>query len=394
LTADTQAQAADLHLGLRNALTLLGEHEQTLGHLREAQGLAERLGDQRRLGRALSFEVNCLLLLGEHERAIESANRARTIAEELHDIPLRVVTDMYAGRVYLHLGDFAHAIDIFRDVVGALIGTLAYDHLGIPVLPAVFARSHLVECLAEVGKFNESARLAEEAVALAETTNHPDTLLWAYHGAGVHHLARGEARAAIAAFERAYSVCQTHDMPAYRPRIRSELGLAQALDGHAIDAEPIVQQMAGEAATRKQAASYSQVLLLLAEVHLLAHHLPEAKEAATSALAQFRQQRARGHEARALRILGDIAAGKVPADFAAAERYYEDAGALADKLAMRPLVARCELGRALVFAQTGRTEDARQALQSACSSFRALGMTADLERAEAALKTVAPAKST
>jgi class 3 adenylate cyclase/tetratricopeptide (TPR) repeat protein len=388
---ETQAQAVDLHLGLRNALTLLGEHDRALGHLREAQTLAGRLGDQRRLGRALSFEVNCLLLLGEPERAIESAHRARTIAEELRDIPLRVVTDMYAGRAHLHLGDFTRAIGIFRDVVGALTGNLAYDHLGIPVLPAVFARSHLVECLAEVGRFDESARFAEEAVALAETTKHPDTLLWAYHGAGVHHLLRGEARAAADAFERAYAVSRSHDMPAYRPRISSELALAQALDGHAIAAVPMVQQATQEAATRRQAASYSQVLLLLAEVQLLAHHLPEAAEAAASALTHFRQQRARGQEARALRLLGDIAA-RTAAGLATAERYYDDASALADKLDMHPLLARCQLGRAPLLAQTGRIEGARQALESACSSFRTLGMTADLERSEAALKTIAPAK--
>src|SRR5207249_1900797 len=112
-------------------------------------------------------------------------------------------------------GNFLQAIETLEGVVAALAGEHTRDHLGLPTLPSVFARSHLVECLVEVGRLADSARYADEAVALAETTNLPDTLLWAYHGAGVHHLARGEVEAAASAFERAYGLCRTYDMPVY-----------------------------------------------------------------------------------------------------------------------------------------------------------------------------------
>jgi class 3 adenylate cyclase/tetratricopeptide (TPR) repeat protein len=387
-TAGTRTEAVDLHIGLRNALTLLGEHERTLEHLREAQALAEALGDRRRLGRALSFEVNALLLLGQHERAIESGRRARTIAEELGDISLRTITDMYVGRAHLYLGDFARAIEIFGAIVATLTGTLTHDHLGIPVLPSVFARSHLVACLAEVGRFDESAGYADEAMALAETTNHPDTLFWAYHGKGVHHLSRGEVGPAAEALESAYSICQTHDMPTYRPRISAELGLAWAQGGQAAKAVPMVQQAAEEAAARRQISSYSQVLLLLAEVYVLAERLAEGAEAATRALAHFRQRRERGHEAHALWALGDITARQYPTKVVDAETYYNEASAVAETLGMRPLLARCELGLGRLLCQTRQVDRARQAFQSAGARFRELGMSADLARVEAELRVV------
>jgi class 3 adenylate cyclase/tetratricopeptide (TPR) repeat protein len=387
-TPGTRTEMVDLHIGLRNALTLLGEHERTLGHLREAQALAEALGDRRRLGRALSFEVNALLLLGQHERAIESGGRARTVAEELGDISLRTVTDIYVGRAHLYLGDFARAIEILSAVVATLTGKLTHDHLGIPVLPSVFARSHLVACLAEVGRFDESARYADEAIALAETTNHPDTIWWAHHGKGVHHLLRGELGPAAEALQRAYSVCQANDMPAYRPLISSELGLAWALAGRAVEAVPMVQQAVEESATRRQISSYSRVLLLLAEVYLLADRLPEGAEAAARALAHFRQQRERGHEAHALWVLGEIAAKQHPTNVADAETYYSDAIAVAETLGMRPLLARCDLGLARLLCRTGQVDRARQAFQSACARFRELGMSADLAQVEAELNAV------
>jgi class 3 adenylate cyclase/tetratricopeptide (TPR) repeat protein len=387
-TPETRSEALELHLGVRNALTLLGEHERTLTHLREAQALAEQLGDRRRLGRALAFEVNCLYLLGHHDAAIEAGRRARAVARELDDVSLTTVTDMYAGRAHLYLGDYPRAIEIFGGIVVTLAGDLAHDHLGLPVLPSVFARSHLVEALAHVGRFTDAARRVEEAIALAETTSHPDTLLWAYHGAGLYHLARGEVRRATEALERAYAVCRTHDMPVYIPRISAELGLAWALGGRAGEAMPMLERAEEDAAARKQATSHSQVLLLMGEVYLLADRLDRALEATTRALELFRLQRERGHEAWALRVLGDIAARRSPIDADGAEEHYGRALALAVELGMRPLAARCELGRGHVFQAIGRSERAARAIETACAELRELGMTAELARAEDRLRTL------
>jgi len=356
-TAETQMAGIDVHLGLRNALTLLGEHERTLEHLRQAEWLAERTSDSARLGRALSFKANTLLLLGRHEEAIDAGRRARDIADQRGDVRLRTATELYLGRAHLFLGNFQQAIEIFEGVVGALTGERAGDHLGLPILPSVFARSHLVECLVELGRFADSARYAEEAVALAEMKNHPDTLLWAYHGAGIHHLARGDVEAATAAFERAHGLCLTYDMPAYVPRISAELALALALSGRAVEAETMVQRAVEQARARGQAATYSQVLLLRGEISLLANRLAEAHTAGHSALERFRNQGQRAHEASALRLLGDVAAQGSPIDVAGAEARYRASRDLAVALGMTPLIARCD--RALSDLETPPGEPGR-----------------------------------
>jgi tetratricopeptide (TPR) repeat protein len=387
-TPATAAETVEVLLDLRNALTLLGEPERTLQCLRKAQTLADRIGDRARLGRALSFEVNCLFLLGAHERAIECARRVRVLAKEMGDLRLSMVTDMYAGRAHLHLGHLPRAIETFGGIVAALSGSLTYDHLGVPVLPSVFSRSQLAEALAEAGRFDESRRYADEAVELAESTNHPDTVLWAYHGVGVYHLARGDVAAAAEAFHRAYAVCQKHDMPTYRPRISSELGLAWALGGRTVEAVPMVERAAEEAEGRGQTSSYSQVLLLLAEVYLLADRVVEGSEAAIRALAHFRQQAERGHVAHALWVLGNITARQSSASAGRAEEYYGEAGRLADELGMRPLRARCALDLARLLCRSGRPAHARVVFQSACARLRELGMSADLALAEQELAAV------
>lgn len=378
-------EAVDLHFALRNALTALGEHDRTLEHLRRAQALAERLGDRRRLGRALSFEANCLSLLGQHESAIECASRSRAVAANLDDLGLRTMTDIYAGRAHLSLGDYARAIQIFGSIVDSLAGPLAHQLLGVPILPSVFARGLLVESLAAVGRFEEGARYGNESIALAEASKYPDTMLWAYHGTGVHHLARGDVPLATVALERAHTLCRTHDMPVYLPRISAIMAVAWAHGGRAAEAVPIVERALEEATARRQVASYSYVLGYLAEVFLLAGR-PDAIHTALRALDVFRRQRERGHEARALWLLAEIRAQQGAA--AAAETTYAEASLLCERLGMRPLRARCALGLARLLKTTGRGDCARAAFEAARAGFRELRMTAELARTEAELGAV------
>jgi class 3 adenylate cyclase/tetratricopeptide (TPR) repeat protein len=383
-TPETIAQAVDLHLGIRPALMLLGDHERTLAELHEAQALAEQIGDRRRLARAISFEVNCLFLLARHERALAAARRGRTVAAELGDTTLGIVTDMYSGRAFLQLGDYAHAIDTLTGVVAALTGDLAHDHFDLPTLPSVLARSQLVEAFVEVGRFAESERCIEEADTLAGVANRPHTVIWAWYARGHHHLARGEAAPACEALEQAYALCRTYDMPTYSPRVSAELGLAWAMSGRAHEAVPMVRGAVEDAAARKQTNSLSQVLLLLGEVCLLAQRLDEAADAAARALHHFRRQQEMGHEASALRLLADIAASRTP-PAADAEAQYQAAMTIAEKLGMLPLIARCELGLGRLLRGVGQLERAQETLSSARLHFETLGMRADLSRAAAEL---------
>ena len=64
----------------------------------------------------------------------------------------------------------------------------------------------------------------------------------------------------------------------------------------------------------------------------------------------------RGQEAWALRILGEIAAGREPPDPRHADGHYREALALAGELGMRPLVAHCHLGLGKLYRRTGQRE--------------------------------------
>jgi tetratricopeptide (TPR) repeat protein len=128
--------------------------------------------------------------------------------------------------------------------------------------------------------------------------------------------------------------------------------------------------------------------LSLGEAQVLAGRLEEAQALAERALALAHAHQERGHQAYALRLLGEIAAQREPPESDQTEAHYRQALALADELGMRPLVAHCHLGLGTLYATIGRQAEARAELSAAIELYRAMEMTFWLPQAEATLAQV------
>jgi DNA-binding NtrC family response regulator/tetratricopeptide (TPR) repeat protein len=378
---ENQELAVDLHFSLRNALTPLGEVETTLEHLRRAQALAERIGDRARLGRAYSFAANALHLNGDQQGAIRWGTQAIAIATELDDFALRTASAMYIGRAHHALGAYDEAIRVLTEVVDALQGERAHEHLGLPVLPSVFARAHLVSCLAEVGRFPEAFAQAERAVVLAGAVAHPDTLVWAYRGLGQAYLLSGDGTLAAPALGKALALCRSNDLQAYLPPVAAGVGLAYVMTGRAAEGLPMIEQATAESLERKQISNRAPLVVQLAEAYLLAGRLEDARQRAIDGLELARRHGRRGTEAYALCIAAE-ASMEAPEGQQRAETAFQEAAALADALGMRPLRGRCDLGMGRLATQRGLGMAARDPIEAAAVAFRELGMLVWLRRAE------------
>ena len=124
----------------------------------------------------------------------------------------------------------------------------------------------------------------------------------------------------------------------------------------------------------------------MSEAYLLAGRMQEAVQLAGRALGLARTYKERGHEAWALRLLGEIAAHQAPPETEPAAHHYRQALALAEELGMRPLVAHCHLGLGKLYRRTGKREQAQEHLTTATTMYREMGMTYWLEQAEAEMK--------
>src|SRR5438309_6919511 len=128
--------------------------------------------------------------------------------------------------------------------------------------------------------------------------------------------------------------------------------------------------------------------LSLGEAQMLAGRLEDAQAIAERALAHAREYQARGFEAYALRLLGDIAAHCDPLEATQAETHYRQALTLAEELGMRPLQAHCHRGLGTLYATTGQQEPARAELSTGIALYRAMAMMFWLPETEATLAQV------
>ena len=385
---DTLDQAIDLRFALRSALLPSGDFGRILTALREAESLAVALGDPRRLGQSALFLAVHFYFMGAHDQTIAAGQRALALATASEEVVLHALANQYLGFAYHAQGDYRRAIDCLGQTVMSLEGARRHERFGRVFLPAVMSRVWLARCHAAAGTFTEGRALGEEGLQIAEEVAHPASLMYASWGIGLLFLCQGALHKAIPLLERAMGLCQDANFPATFPEIAAALGAAYTLGGRITDAVPLLTQAMEQTMAMERVDCQALCSLPLGEAQMLAGRLEEAYTLTERALALAREHQERGHQAYALRLLGDIAARREPLEHEPAEAHYRQALALAEELGMRPLVAHCHLGLGALYVRIGQREQARAELTTAIALYRAMEMTFWLPQAEAALAQV------
>jgi tetratricopeptide (TPR) repeat protein len=384
----TQEQAIDLRFDLWGALFPLGEIRQVLDYLREAETLSKALDDQQRLGRVSVYMCRYFNDMGGHDGAVASGQHALAVAATRGDFALQVMAHHFLGRAYHFLGDHGRAMGFLRRNVESLAGDLLRERFGMTGPPAVAGRAWLVRCLAELGAFPKGIAHAEEAVRIAEAVDQPFSLVHAYLSVGFLSLRTRDLARAIPMLERCPELCRVYNILSWFPETAAALGCAYACAARIAEALPLLEEAEQRGAAMGTMGGQSLRLGYVSEAYLLAGRMQEAAQLAGCALDLARAHKERGHEAWALRLLGEIAAHQAPLEIEPAEAHYRQALTLADELGMRPLVAHCHLGLGTLYAKTGQRQQDRAELSTTIEMYRAMAMTFWLPQVEAALAQV------
>jgi DNA-binding NtrC family response regulator/tetratricopeptide (TPR) repeat protein len=383
----TLAAAGDLRFDLAQAQYSAGQLDRARRELGEARAIAEKLDDAPRLARVLMGLLHVHSTEGRYEEATAAGERTLAIAEAIGSTPARVWASIGLCRVLFAAGDYRRGAAAARDALEALAGEPETGPVGMHwvLQPAAAVRTYLALCLARTGDFDEAIREAEDAVAIAERAGAPVDRAWAAYGLARAHHARTAFERAIPLLEGALALLEDDGGPAFLTRILAGLASAYAQSGRSAEAPPLLDRALalGRSASLEQGRAL--ILVQLGETRLATGALDEAARLATEALDLARARGERGNEAWALHLCGEVDAARGGGRVDAARRHLAEALALADTLAMRPLVARCRLSAGALELAAGASAEARSALSTAIAELAAMGITAWRARAEALL---------
>ena len=293
---ERREQTIDLLFELRTSLYVLGELPKVAECLREAEELARRLDDRRRLGWVSVYTSQYLGLIGEPTRARAFAETGLALAESLGDLPLTVAADTYLGLACLIAGDLCQAEACFRRLVQALGPDLSRERFGLTAFPGVLAHAYLAATLAERGRFIEGLPHGETGVRLAEALDHPYTLMLACMSLGSLWRLKGELGQATVAFERALAVCRESGSP-FMPVVSGALGAVYAQSGRVAEGLALLDDSVPAMEAGGLLLFHSLILLLRGEALRRAGRLDHALADAERTLRLTRERGERGREA-------------------------------------------------------------------------------------------------
>jgi tetratricopeptide (TPR) repeat protein len=342
-----------------------------LEHLDRAGVAAETLGDDVRRARVAGHRAHTLWFTGRPRQALNLAETQLALAHQAADLEEESFATFNMGEAQYSLGEFEQAAELLGRALG-----FSVQPQGQAAPQEVTARRWRAQALAEMGRFEEAAGLARDAIGIARARNHPYALANGITGWGIVCARHGTFQDAIPLLEEGLQFSRTLGFRSFVPTIGNLLAEALAQTGRSAEAQAILEEVPGS-----WAGTISRALALL-----LLGRPADVSALSVGALSDTRERGERGVEAWLVWLLGEIDARESPSKADAAAVRFREALALAEPRGMRPLAAHCHLGLGKLYRRSGQREQAQEHLTTATTMYREMGMTYWLEKAEAERK--------
>jgi len=391
-TAPSTATASNrLHLqtSLGNALIWAKGYQapETSAAFAHARELASRVDDASERFSAYSGLWVGHLTRGEPAPMREMAELFLREATARPDCPEAVVAHRISGTTCWYYGDFAVAHDHFRKTVELYDPTRHADFANrFGTDPRAHAEIYDAVALWVLGRVDEALRLADRALADAESATHAPTIGQVLQLAARLGLLRYSPEAVATYSQALADIVSRYDLPAFFIGWAAFFhGWANWFDGAG---ESVLAEMRrGIAIYREQGNIFflpsSQAAL--AEAEASAGETDGGLRRLDDALAGLERTENRWYEAEMHRIRAEILLKRDPADTAAAEQSLQAAIAIAQSQKARSFELRAALSLAKLYRAANRDADAHAVLASAVEGFPPTQEFRELTEAQALL---------
>jgi class 3 adenylate cyclase len=217
----------DLRFALRDPLFRLGRMIQLQSRLHEAAALAERLGDNMKLGQLYIFQSHHAWLAGDYAATISAAKRAEALAEAQNDaaLKLRAVFERALGQ--FGQGTLAASATAMADVAAHAEDPELGGRFGLDDRLTVVALGYQTRALTDLDQFDAADAVVEVCKARAAKVSRPFTFIFSTLAEGYLLLRRGDSADAALRLAEAVNLCERAEADLMRPVAQSLLGAAE-----------------------------------------------------------------------------------------------------------------------------------------------------------------------
>ncbi len=360
---------------LHDALLPISRYAQLHDALVQAESLAADVADPAAQARAQSYMAHFLWIArGDNDKAFDYAVRSIGLARASGREELAIAGQFYLGQIENTRGNHEASIAaLARNVERLRVDASAsrYD-----AYFAVTSRGWSVWALCELGRFDEAAALAEQALVAAQTIGDTILMIAALHGFTYLHYLRGEFDRAVEVGDRAMALpgMRDHTVLQWSASIGWPLAGALLRAGQLERGTRLIEEVVAACGARGLRSGESFTASLLAEAYLLAGRLQDARRAAADAVRAAAERHEPGFEANAFCVSGLIELQCGAGARESARRFLADALSIARELGMRPLQAKVLLALGQLERNAGAYGLAAQHLSAARSLAQALSM--------------------
>lgn len=378
----------DIRLELVQSLFTLGQHDQVFRELVAAEKLASYMGDERRVGRIKSALVLNHWVRGDLDEAVREGRQALAVAERLNDLYCQMQVATRLGGVSMNHGDYGAACQLFEATVEKISSATSFSRFGLLTAAAASNRAYWACALGELGRFEDAIKVGDESIRIAEQSGHAFSQIHANVFVGNALLRKGDFERSLPPLLRSFELCETTRARLLFPLSAASLGYAYVRMGDVPRGLALLESAATNAERHTIEFQLSQELAWLGEAYLLAGDDERALKRARGALEHAERHGAKGDEAWALWLFGQIYSRQVRTRGDQAEECLQNAQEIAFARHMRPLLAHIDLELGQLYAKRLAWVEANLRLDSAASAYRSLGMAYWHRIADAALADI------
>lgn len=206
-TADMRE--VDFNLLTFDAINQMSDLHELVTPLERALTILEEAGAKRKVCQVTAHLATTYLIIGRYKDAYVHAGRALAAAKAAGDLPLVSYAHYVFGWAEFHRGHIENAVRLEQELSEQLSGRLETARFGAIGVMSVRVRAFTSWFLTDLGRFDEAAREAAEAVRVADLMRQPLSQLLASAAVGYCLLRRGRFDEACDVLEKGYRLCRS-----------------------------------------------------------------------------------------------------------------------------------------------------------------------------------------